>query len=107
MIMTFVQADLAALCNSKRLMVRRWGHDGFDHVSQRLLELAAVATASEIELLPGVGVRRGTDGGVRIEFDDGTVVIEGTVFRAGGDRGHGVDRIRVTGVQFDDRRGKA
>lgn len=76
---TFGEADLAAVCNSERLMVRRWGRDGFEGLGRRLLELAAAADLDQVALLPGADVTRDADGAVTIDFGRGAVVVHGEI----------------------------
>jgi hypothetical protein len=64
--LSFANAQLAALCNSKRQLISRWGAEGFAAVSRRLCELAAV-DAEDIAELPGASIiPNGT--GVTIDF---------------------------------------
>ena len=102
--LTFGDADLAGVCNCERLMVQRWGDDGFRRVGRRLLELSALAHHSEMELLPSAVVDRQPGGTVTVDFDRGGVVIEGLVTSTPGGRG-GADRegLRVTSVAVRSR----
>jgi hypothetical protein len=71
---SFADADLAALCNSKRRMTARWGVEGFSLVSRRLCELAAV-DGSEVAHLPLAAIASDDDGSVAIDFDRGGLTV--------------------------------
>ena len=73
--MTFGEAALAAVCNSKHRMVRRWGLDGFEYIGRRLLELTAAANLDQVAALPGAALTRGEEDHVMIRFDRDRVVI--------------------------------
>lgn len=61
---SFVDARVAALCNSKRQLTARWGDDGFLLVGRHLEALAALDGADVVDLPSAV-----------VEPDDGTVTI--------------------------------
>lgn len=105
--LTFADAGLAALCSCERLLVERWGREGFRSVARRLLELSATADLSEVEDLPGAAVRRGENNAVTIEFGRGALAIRGTIAerspgrqRSSGAVEHG---LRITGLDVNIR----
>lgn len=83
--LTFADKKLAETCNSKRLIVARWGDRGFARLGERLLQLAAVRGLDDVSSLPFAAVEGAGDGAVRIVFDGGDVVVTGTLPR--GSRG--------------------
>ena len=72
--LSFVDAELATLCNSKRQMTTRWGPAGFATVSRRLCELAAV-DGVDVTRLPGAAIESGEDGMVMISFDGNNLTV--------------------------------
>ncbi len=82
-------------------MTARWGDDGFERLAERLLQLAAVRGLDDVSRLPFAVVEE-AGGAVRIVFEDGAVVVAGTLPTAvrGGSRGVpdgqlSIDRIEV------------
>jgi hypothetical protein len=72
--LSFADAQLAALCNSKKQITSRWGPHGFAAVSRRLTELCAVDCADVVNL-PMATITPNGEGIVTIEFDRGGVTI--------------------------------
>jgi hypothetical protein len=103
--LSFDEEDVAAVCNSRRRMVERWGQDGYDAVSQRLHELVAVRDLDDVVgLLPGAAVHRGSNGFVEINFDDGLVVIGGSCVSVSESTIKGappMDTFRITTINMD------
>ena len=71
---SFADAQLAALCNSKRQLTTRWGGEGFLLVGRHLEELAGVDGADVVDL-PAAVLGAGDDGAVTIVFDRGRLTI--------------------------------
>jgi hypothetical protein len=96
--LTFADKKLAETCNARRLVIARWGDEGFDRLAERLLQLAAVRGLDDVSLLPFAAVEEGAGGAVRIVFDDGAVVVSGTrptVVEGGPDGQLCIDRIEM------------
>jgi hypothetical protein len=77
--LSFADAQLAALCNSRQQITSRWGHEGFTAVSRRLAELFAVDGADVVKL-PMTTITDGDDGIITIECDRGVVTITAVPF---------------------------
>ena len=95
---TFVDPALAAVCNSRSLMERRWGTGGFRHIARRLLELRAAADIGVVATLPGVTLEpsiEGDAGGMTVSFDHGRLVIAADL-REGPMTGHAISLHIVT-----------
>lgn len=80
MVLTFVDASLATICNSERRLVAQWGRDGFDRIGRRLGELAAV-DGTDLEHLPSIDISNNPDGSVTLSFDRGDLMIHGVPTR--------------------------
>lgn len=74
---TFSGAALAALCNSQRRLIQRWGPEVGRTVARRLLDLAA-ADAADVARLPGARVSIDGDGETTITFNE-AIVVRGTI----------------------------
>jgi hypothetical protein len=79
MIVSFGSAPLAALCNSREALARRWGPDAAATVGHRLYDLAAV-TADTIEHIPDTTMTVGQAGDMTITFAE-TIVVRGVIER--------------------------
>lgn len=86
---TFASTALAALCNSERLLAKRWGPEVGRTVGRRLLELAAADSAALVRL-PRVSLSTNGNGETIIAFGD--VVVRGQIMAAGG----AAERILIT-----------
>lgn len=93
MLVSFASSELAALCNSRSALARRWGDPLADVIGRRLLDLSAM-TASSIELIPGARMSPLDDGAASVDFH-GEFSIEGVV------RHHpdGSDHILITSLE--------
>jgi hypothetical protein len=74
---TFDSAALAALCNSKQRLTRRWGQERGSVIARRLVELASVG-ADAIARLPRARVSSNGSGETIIDFG-GEVVVRGAI----------------------------
>jgi hypothetical protein len=72
---SFDDAQMAALCNSRRHLTARWGGQGFILVA-RNLELLAAIDGNDVVDLPTVVVQLKDDGAVTMTFDQGRLTIE-------------------------------
>ncbi len=97
--LTFGDEALAETCNDRRLMLARWGDEGFRCLARRLLELDAALNVAEIEGLPELRLRRGKRGAVRLDFASGETVIRAVLHSPGPD-GAPVC-MRITGVDVN------
>jgi hypothetical protein len=104
---TFGEAALAAVCNSKHRMVRRWGLDGFEYVGRRLLELNAAADLDQVGALPGAALTGGEGDHVMIRFDRDRVVIRaqvvGTPRQAAGEPNLGSHGLHIVSLEVRPR----
>ena len=71
--MSFNDAALAALCNSERRLIQRWGARTGRTVGRHLLELAAV-DATTVDRLPGASVSLDGNGNLTVTFHDSLVI---------------------------------
>ena len=71
---SFVDARMAALCNSKRQLTARWGGEGFLLVGRHLEALSAV-DGPDVVHLPAAAIEPGDDRTVTIAFDRGRLTI--------------------------------
>src|SRR4051812_11832798 len=95
---TFDSAEVARLCNSERLLARRFGAEMGRTVARRLWDLAAV-DADALGRLPETVVELDGSGKTRLTFS-GSVLVRGVVSLAGQSRaGADGDRLLVTSVE--------
>jgi hypothetical protein len=73
----FADAALAALCNSRDRLGKRWGPTVAGLIERRLFDLQA-AEPDTLHLLPRARVERRSSGEVTINFDD-AVLVHGTL----------------------------
>lgn len=76
---SFGEAELAALCNSKVRLANHFGPSLGRLVGRRLLELAAAADLDELALLPGGRVQVSPAGMVRVIFVPDGIEVTGTI----------------------------
>lgn len=104
---TFGESELAALCNSEHLMVRRWGRDVFEYLGRRLFELAGAADLDHVTALPGVTLSRDGPDRVTIGFDRGRLVVNAQLIERPEKRGAGTkmeqDGLHIIGLDVRAR----
>ena len=93
MVVTFHSAELAALCNSQRRLVNRWGADAGHTVCRCLLEIGA-ADSTSLDRLPRAEVSDNGRGETIIDFGD-EVVVRGVISADGYDG----ERIVITSLK--------
>lgn len=76
---SFPEADLAALCNSERMLADRWSPDCGRNIGRRLLELGAAADLAVVKTLPGAIVEQRVDDTVAICFQPGSIEVIGVL----------------------------
>ena len=97
---SFHTEGLAAICNSERRLVERWGPDLGRVVGRRLLDLAA-STAATIEQIPTARVRRRDTGETVVMFED-AIVLRGRFDTSGDARPEDEDRFVIMSVEVHD-----
>lgn len=95
---TFDSAELAHLCNSEQLLVRRFGAGVGRTVARRLWDLAAVDAAA-VSRLPETVVESDGSGETRLTFG-GSVLVRGVVTLGGQSRaGADSDGMLIASVE--------
>jgi hypothetical protein len=99
---SFSTPALAALCNSERRLVQRWGRVRGRTIARRLLDVAA-ADAETLDRLPGATVSTDGSGETVIVFG-GDIVVRGTIRTMGGDHARtDADEIIITSLEVEGR----
>jgi hypothetical protein len=100
---SFVDAQMAALCNSKGQLTARWGGQGFLLVGCHLEALAAVDGADVVHL-PAAVIKPGDDGTVTIAFQRGRLTITAipTKGSESTDELNNADGIRIVSLAIRD-----
>jgi hypothetical protein len=100
---SFADAQLAALCNSKRQLTTHWGGAGFLLVGRHLEELASVDAADVVDL-PDTVLEPGVDGVVTIMFDRGRLTITAAPTKGSEttDELNNADGIRIVSLVVGD-----
>jgi len=100
---SFADAELAALCNSKRQLTTRWGGEGFLLVGRHLEELAAVDSADVVDLQTAV-IEPDDDGAVTVVFDRGRLTIRAVPTKGSEttDELNNADGIRIVSLVVGD-----
>ena len=100
MIVSFGSAELAALCNSKEALSRRWGPDVANTIARRLCDLSA-STADTVDHIPHSTFA--VDGSDEVAFTfGGSVVVRGVLQRApAADPGTAIDKDHILITSLD------
>jgi hypothetical protein len=100
MIVSFGSAELAALCNSKEELSRRWGPDVANTIARRLFDLSA-ASADTVDHIPDSTFAVDGSDEVAITFG-GSVVARGVLQRAPAtDPGTATDKDHILITSLD------
>jgi hypothetical protein len=103
MIVSFGSAELAALCNSKEALSRRWGQKHATAIARRLCDLSA-ATADTVDHIPFCTFAVDGRDEVSITFG-GSVVVRGVLHRglaAGSGTTPNEDHILITSLDIHE-----
>jgi hypothetical protein len=100
---SFDDAEMAALCNSRRQLTARWGGQGFPLVARHLEALAAL-DGNDVVDLPAVVIQPGDDGAVTIAFDRGRLTITAVPTKGSEttDELDNADGIRIVSIVVGD-----
>lgn len=100
---SFADAQMEALCNSKRQLTARWGGEGFLLVGRHLEELAAIDGADVVHL-PVAVVEPGDGEAVNFVFDRGRLTIRAVLTKGNEttDELNNADGIRIVSLVVED-----
>lgn len=100
---SFADAQMAALCNSKQLLTARWGSEGFLLVGRHLEALAAI-DCTDVEDLSAAVVELGASEAVTIVFDRGRLTITAVPTKGTEttDEFDDADGIRIVSLTVED-----